>query len=114
MQGYNDSNLHYKMYTLQGSPSVTNFIGGTASELLQANKDMYDITLAESRHFKLTVFDGRGTPFGVDVFKVVETGVQPFVTTGVAHRLPGIGQVGAGRVRGPLTCFEKAVAFLQS
>ncbi|RUS18085.1 hypothetical protein BC938DRAFT_476070 [Jimgerdemannia flammicorona] len=80
-----------------GSPSVTGFIGGTASELTNANLEMYEITTTESKHFKLTALDGRGTPFGVDVFKVVETGVTPFVTTGVAHRLPGIGQIGAGR-----------------
>jgi len=95
-----------------GSPSVTGFIGGTALELRNSSLEMYNITLTESEHFKLTVLDGRGTPFGVDVFKVVETGSRPYVTTGLAHKAAGIGQIGAGRVRGPLACFEKAVAFL--
>lgn len=95
-----------------GSPAVTGFIGGTPEELMAANLEMYQITQAESRHFFLPVLGNRGTPTGIDVLKVIETGIRPFVTTGIAHRLPGIGQVGAGRVRAPLECFQKAAAFL--
>ncbi len=91
-----------------GAPAVTGFIGGTAEELMAANYEMYDITVAESNHFSLAVLGNRGTPTGIDVLKVLETGITPFVTTGIAHRLPGVGQVGAGRVRAPLACFQKA------
>ena len=93
-----------------GAPAVTDFIGGTPDELRRANLEMYEIAAAESRHFRLPAFDYRGTPTGIDVVKVLETGLRPFVTTGIAHRLPGIGQVGAGRVRAPIECFEKAAA----
>ncbi len=95
-----------------GAPAVTGFIGGTAQELLTANLEMYQIVAAESQHFGLAVWDNRGTPTGIDVTKVLETGITPFVTTGIAHREAGVGQVGAGRVRAPLECFQKAAATL--
>ncbi len=96
-----------------GAPAVTGFIGGTAHELMEANLEMYGITAAESPHFFLSVLDGRGTPTGIDVLKVAQSGVCPFVTTGIAHREAGVGQVGAGRVRAPLALFQAAAAWLE-
>ncbi len=95
-----------------GAPAVIGFIGGTAESLRQAQAEMYQITLAESRHFRLAMLENRGAPTGVDVRKVLETGIQPFITTGVMHREAGFGQVGAGRVRAPLECFRDASAEL--
>jgi len=43
---------------------------------------------------------------------VVETGIAPLINTGIAHRKPGIGQVGAGTVRAPLSCFVQALEAL--
>ena len=39
----------------------------------------------------------------------IETGLAPVINTGIAHREPGIGQVGAGVVRAPMACFQQAV-----
>jgi len=59
--------------------------------------------------------DYRGVPAGIDIRLVVETGLAPTINTGIAHRKPGIGQVGAGVVRAPMACFEQAlVAFAES
>ena len=49
----------------------------------------------------------RGTPTGIDIFKVVETGVLPAMDIGVAGRDGG--QIGAGIVRAPMECFTEAV-----
>lgn len=95
-----------------GASAVIDFIGGTPEELMARTLEMYSITDFESPHFQLKILNSRGTPTGVDVVKVVESGIRPFITTGIAHRLPGIGQIGAGRVRAPLECFEKAMQFL--
>lgn len=97
-----------------GAPSVTGFVGSTAEELREANAQMYQIATIESPHFGLTYLNGRGTPTGIDVLKVVETGITPYVTTGIAHKRAGVGQVGAGRVRAPLALFEQAAAWLNS
>ncbi|MEO8393243.1 MAG: DUF1116 domain-containing protein, partial [Chloroflexota bacterium] len=91
-----------------GAPAMIDFIGGTAESLRELQHEMYAITLSESRHFRLPSLEWRGTPTGVDVLKVLETGIRPFITTGIAHREAGVGQVGAGRVRAPLGCFQQA------
>jgi len=99
-------------FAVGGAPAITGFIGGTPAELMAANLEMYQITATESQHFVLPVLGNRGTPTGVDVVKVLETGICPYITTGIAHRQAGVGQVGAGRLRAPLACFEKAAAAL--
>jgi hypothetical protein len=101
-------------FAVGGAPAITDFIGGTPETLMQGMLEMYDIACMESSHFSLPVLKGRGTPFGVDIFKILETGICPFITTGIAHKDAGIGQIGAGRVRAPLECFEKAIRLLHS
>jgi hypothetical protein len=100
-------------FAVGSAPAITDFIGGTVEYLTASMLDMYKITVAESTHFDLAMLGGRGTPSGVDIYKVIETGIQPIITTGIAHRLQGIGQVGAGYVRAPLECFTKAAQFIE-
>jgi hypothetical protein len=70
---------------------------------------MYEITFAESKYFTMPALDFRGTPTGIDIRKVVELGITPRINTGIAHKDAGVGQVGAGLVRPPLTIFEDAL-----
>ena len=70
---------------------------------------MYEITIAEHTHFSIPILEFRGTPTGIDIRKVVELGITPRVNTGIAHKEPGIGQVGAGLVRPPMAIFEQAL-----
>ncbi|MPM87442.1 hypothetical protein SDC9_134538 [bioreactor metagenome] len=44
--------------------------------------------------------------------KVLETGLVPRINTGMAHKDPGVGQVGAGLVTAPMDCFKKAARFM--
>ena len=75
---------------------------------------MYEITTAEHSHFTIPALDFRGTPTGVDIRKVVELGITPRINTGIAHKEAGVGQVGAGLVRPPMSVFEEAlVAFAE-
>tara|TARA_X000000368_G_C22541789_1_gene498087 strand:- start:256 stop:498 length:243 start_codon:yes stop_codon:yes gene_type:complete len=71
---------------------------------------MYEITLAENPHLQIASLDFRGTPTGIDVAKVVSTQILPAVNTGMAGKEAGIGQVGAGLVEPPMSCFEQALA----
>lgn len=82
--------------------------GGSAAEMVAMNSLMYDITVAEHPDFKIPYFGFRGTPVGIDVFKVLETGIQPVIDGGLAGK--GGGQVGAGILRAPLDCFAAAAA----
>jgi len=72
---------------------------------------MYEITAGENNVYQIPYLDFRGTPTGIDVVKVVEKGILPFIDTGVAHRKPGIGQVGAGVLSAPPEPFVKAFEY---
>ena len=73
---------------------------------------MYEISWSESRSYQIPALGFRGSPVGIDCREVVHTGVLPFVNTGIAHREPGVGQIGAGLVEPPMEAFAKAVVAL--
>jgi Protein of unknown function (DUF1116) len=81
--------------------------GGTAEDMIRMNLEMYDITVGEHKDFRIPYFAYRGTPTGIDIHKVVETGIRPVMDIGVAGRNGG--QIGAGFMRAPLRCFELAL-----
>jgi hypothetical protein len=99
-------------FALAAAPAIAAFIGGRASEMAAHTQRMYGITLGEHPSFTIPALDFRGTPVGIDVDRVVATGVQPILNTGIAGRRPGIGQVGAGIAAAPLACFVEAAARL--
>ena len=82
--------------------------GGSAEEMIRMNSDMYQITVAEHPDFKIPYFGFRGTPVGIDIVKVAETGIRPVIDGGLAGRNGG--QIGAGILRAPAECFAAAVA----
>jgi hypothetical protein len=96
-------------FAMAASPAIVRFVGGTPKEAVAATLEMYEITLAENPAFAIPQLDFRGTPTGIDIRKVVRTGITPRINTGIAHREPGVGQIGAGLVRAPMACFEEAV-----
>jgi hypothetical protein len=75
---------------------------------------MHDITAARNPGLSLPALDFAGAPCGIDIRKVVDSGIRPVLTTGIAHREAGVGQIGAGIVRAPLACFTQAVLALAS
>lgn len=96
-------------FAMAAAPAIVQFVGGTPDLAVSLTLQMYEITLAESRYYTIPVFNFRGTPTGIDIRKVVESGVLPSINTGAAHRLPGIGQVGAGLVHPPANIFSEAL-----
>jgi hypothetical protein len=96
-------------FAMAGAPAIVTFVGGTPRDALNATLEMYEITGAEHKHFSIPALDFRGTPTGIDVRKVVQLGLAPRINTGIAHRQPGIGQVGAGLVRPPMAIFQDAL-----
>jgi hypothetical protein len=81
--------------------------GGSSERMAERNLAMYDITVGEHPDFKIPYFGYRGVPTGIDIHRVVDTGVVPVMDIGVAGK--GGGQIGAGVLRAPLACFEAAV-----
>ncbi len=100
-------------FAMAAAPAVAGFVGaGSAAEALDYTRAMYEITAARNADWAIPAFDFAGTPTGIDVRKVVETGITPTINTGIAHREPGVGQVGAGIVQAPMDCFRQALEAL--
>ncbi len=95
-------------FAIAASPAIVQFVGGTTEDALNYTKRMYDITATEHNAYQIPYLNFRGTPIGIDVRKVVASGILPFIDTGVAHKEPGVGQIGAGVLMAPAEPFIKA------
>ncbi|HYB42195.1 MAG TPA: hypothetical protein VEL75_10530, partial [Candidatus Methylomirabilis sp.] len=97
-------------FAMAASPAVAGFLGrGGLREAIATTEEMAEICLGEHPHFRIPALDDRGSPVGIDIRKVVETGIAPLINTGIAGAVPGTGQIGAGVVRAPIGCFEAAL-----
>jgi hypothetical protein len=99
-------------FAMAAAPAIVRFVGGTAADALNYTREMYRITLERNPAFALPPLGFAGSPTGIDARRVVESGVQPVINTGIAHKLPGVGQIGAGIARAPLSCFADALRSL--
>lgn len=97
-------------FAMGAAPAVVGFIGaGNASEAAVFTRAMGEICVTENAEWTIPAMDYRGVPTGIDIRLVIETGLMPTINTGIAHKKPGVGQVGAGVVRAPRGCFEAAL-----
>ena len=96
-------------FAMASAPAIVSFVSGTPKDAMNATLEMYEICFTEHKYFTIPPLDFRGTPTGIDIRKVVETGITPRVNTGIAHKEAGAGQVGAGLVRPPMEMFEEAL-----
>jgi hypothetical protein len=103
----------YGGMAMAAAPAITQFVGGTPQMALQNTLEMYEITSGEHTNLTIPALNFRGTPLGIDVRKVMETGILPRINTGIAHKDPGVGMVGAGILRAPEKCFKDAFQALQ-
>lgn len=97
-------------FAMAAAPAIVKFVGGSPADAIAYTERMYEITLAESEVYKIPVLDFRGTPTAIDLRKVVEKGILPVINTGIAHKEPGVGMVGAGLVKPPENCYRDALA----
>jgi hypothetical protein len=96
-------------FSMAAAPAIVKFVGGSVADAFNFSRKMYEITDGESEAFRIPNLDFRGSATGINVVKVVETGIPPQINTGVAHREAGVGQIGAGLVNPPMKCFEDAL-----
>ena len=101
-------------FAMATAPAIVNFVSGTPKDAINTTMEMYEITYTEHKYFTIPPLDFRGTPTGMDLRKIVEKGITPRINTGIAHKDAGVGQVGAGLVRPPISLFQEAlVAFAE-
>ena len=97
-------------FAMGAAPAVAGFVGaGQASEAALFTHRMREITVGGNPEWTIPALDYLGVPTGIDIRRVVARRIAPTINTGIAHREPGIGQVGAGVVEAPLGCFEQAL-----
>ncbi|WP_169949489.1 DUF1116 domain-containing protein [Microbispora sp. H11081] len=96
-------------FAMAAAPAIVRFVGGEVSDAVAATTTMYEITMAEHPAYQIPGLGFRGTPAGIDVALVARTGSLPVVNTGIAGRIAGTGQVGAGLVRPPAEAFTAAL-----
>jgi hypothetical protein len=99
-------------FAMAAAPAIVKFVGGEVADAIEATRLMYEITLAESPTYQVPVLGFRGTPTGIDATLVTRTGILPHINTGMAGKVAGTGQVGAGLVNPPAEIFPAAVAAL--
>jgi hypothetical protein len=96
-------------FALADSPAILSLIGGSAEDAIKYTKQMREITMTLNDTFSLPILDFQGTATGIDLRKVLRTGILPVIDTAIAHKEPGIGMIGAGLVRPPIDAFKKAL-----
>ena len=101
-------------FAMAAAPAIVKFVGGTPQDALANTLAMTHITLARNGAFTLPALDFAGTPAAIDARRVVDTGILPVINTGIAHKEPGVGQIGAGVTHAPLACFTQAVQELEA
>jgi hypothetical protein len=99
-------------FAMATAPAIVRFVGGSVPDALATTRRMHEITLGENPRWSVPVLEFQGTPTGIDVTKVCRTGILPQINTGMAGKLAGVGQVGAGLVTPPAEIFPKALARL--
>jgi hypothetical protein len=99
-------------FAMATAPAIVRFVGGSVPDALATTRRMHEITLGENPRWSVPVLEFQGTPTGIDVTRVCRTGILPQINTGMAGRVAGVGQVGAGLVTPPAEIFPKALARL--
>ncbi len=99
-------------FAMATAPAIVRLVGGSVPDALATTRRMHEITLGENPRWSVPVLEFQGVPSGIDVTRVCRTGILPQINTGMAGRLAGVGQVGAGLVTPPAEIFPKAVARL--
>ena len=96
-------------FCMGAAPAIVQFVGGTPQDALNYSLQMFEITQGEGSVYQIPALGFRGSATGIDVRRVIETGILPVINTGIASNQAGVGQVGAGIVRPPMSCFEQAL-----
>ena len=99
-------------FAMATAPAIVRFVGGSVPDALATTRRMHEITLGENPRWSIPILEFQGTPTGIDVTKVCRTGILPQINTGMAGKVAGVGQVGAGLVTPPAEIFPKALARL--
>lgn len=89
------------------SPIVCNLRGLKLKDAIGITREMENICITKNHNFPIPNLDFDFLPVGIDILKVVKTGITPEIHGGMFNHEGGL--IGAGSARVPMECFEKAV-----
>ncbi len=96
-------------FAMAAAPAIVQFVGGTSADAVNYTREMMEITVTKNKGYAIPFLDFEGAPTGIDIRKVIETGITPVINTGIAHKEAGVGQIGAGLTSAPLDIFKLAL-----
>lgn len=96
-------------FAMASAPAIVSLVGGTVADAMNYSKTMCQITTGNNPNITIPSLNFMGTATGIDVRKVVESGVLPLINTAIAHKEAGIGMIGAGIVNPPMSAFHQAL-----
>ncbi len=99
-------------FAMAAAPAIVALVGGTVEEAMRHSRTMNEITTGNNPNITIPALDFMGVPSGIDVRKVMETGIMPLINTAIAHKDPGIGMIGAGITHPPVEAFQRALVAL--
>ena len=99
-------------FAMAAAPAIVALVGGTVDEAVAYTREMGEITTTENPNVTIPSLAFQGLPTGIDVRKVMDTGILPIINTAIAHRDAGIGMIGAGITHPPIEAFQKAIRAL--
>lgn len=99
-------------FAMAAAPAIVALVGGTVEEAMAFTREMGEITTTENPNLTIPSLGFQGLPTGIDVRKVMDTGILPIINTAIAHKDAGIGMIGAGITHPPIEAFQKAIAAL--
>ncbi|KJL31009.1 DUF1116 domain-containing protein [Microbacterium azadirachtae] len=99
-------------FAMAAAPAIVALVGGTVDEAMGYSRTMNAITTGNNPNVTIPALDFMGVPTGIDVRKVMETGILPIINTAIAHKDPGIGMIGAGITHPPVEAFQQALVAL--
>lgn len=89
------------------SPIVCSLRGLKLKDAIHITREMEEICITHNPAFPIPNLDFDFLPVGIDIRKVVETGICPEIHGGMFNYQGGL--IGAGSARVPMLCFEKAI-----
>jgi hypothetical protein len=96
-------------FAMAAAPGIAGLVGKSHGELLASSAEMSQITAGRNPALAVPQWDMSGVLLGIDVRRVVQTGVLPIIDTATAHRDAGHRIIGAGVSRAPAECFTEAL-----
>lgn len=89
------------------SPIVCNLRGLKLKDAIAITREMEQICITKNYNFPIPNLDFDFLPTGIDIRKVLKTGILPVINGGMFNREGGL--IGAGSACIPMLCFEKAM-----